>query len=77
MKGAKAKMKWGAATSNTGSIASYVVKRSGKAAVTLSASKRKKVFKHLTIGKTYTFTIYAKNSLGAVGTKVTKTLKIT
>jgi bacillolysin len=76
--GAKAKMTWKASTPNPGfTVASYVVKRSGKPAVTVSASKRKKVFKHLTIGHTYTFTIRAKNSAGASGVTVTKRLKIT
>ena len=65
-KGKKAKLKWKAATANPGfTIASYVVKRSGKPSVTMSASKRKKVFKNLKIGKTYTFTIRAKNNAGA------------
>ena len=77
-KGKKAKLKWKAATANPGfTIASYVVKRSGKPSVTISASKRSKVFKNLKIGKTYTFTIRAKNNAGANGTTVTKRLKIT
>jgi bacillolysin len=76
--GAKAKMTWKASTPNPGfTVASYVVKRSGKPSVTLSASARKKVFKHLQIGHTYTFTIRAKNNAGASSVTVTKRLKIT
>jgi hypothetical protein len=77
-RGAKAKMTWTASTANPGfTVASYVVKRSGKPSVTVSASTRKKVFKNLTIGHTYTFTIRARNNAGAYGTIVTKRLKIT
>ena len=77
-KGTKAKMTWKASTPNPGfTVASYVVKRSGKPSVTVSASARKKVFKHLTVGHTYTFTIRAKNNRGASSVTVTKRLKIT
>jgi hypothetical protein len=77
-RGAKAKMTWKASTANPGfRVTSYVVKRSGKPSVTLSASARKKVFKHLTIGHTYTFTIRARNNAGAYSVTVTKRLKIT
>jgi bacillopeptidase F (M6 metalloprotease family) len=77
-RGAKAKMTWTASTANPGfRVTSYVVKRSGKPSVTLSASARKRVFKHLTIGHTYTFTIRARNNAGASSVTVTKRLKIT
>jgi bacillolysin len=77
-RGAKAKMTWKASTANPGfRVTSYVVKRSGKPSVTLSASARKKVFKHLKIGHTYTFTIRARNNAGAYSLTVTRRLKIT
>jgi hypothetical protein len=78
MLGAKAKMTWRASTPNPGfTIASYVVKISGRPAVTLSASARRRVFRHLTIGHIYTFTIRAKNNRGASSVTVTRRLRIT
>jgi hypothetical protein len=78
MRGAKAKITWQASTPNPGfTIASYVVKISGRPAVTLSASARRRVFRHLTIGHTYTFRIRAKNNLGASSVTVTRRLRIT
>jgi bacillolysin len=78
MLGAKAKMTWRASIPNPGfTIASYVVKISGRPAVTLSASARRRVFRHLTIGHVYTFTIRAKNNRGASSVTVTRRLRIT
>jgi Fibronectin type III domain len=75
--GPKVKMSWHASTPNAGfSIKSYVVRRSGASAKTLSAHARSTVFGGLTKGKTYAFSIYATNNAGAKGTTVTKRLRV-